>query len=262
MGYEFGYSLSSPDILVIWEAQFGDFNNGAQIIIDQYLSSSEDKWRRMNGLVMLLPHGCEGQGAEHSSARLERFLQLCAENNMQIVNCTTPANFFHALRRQLKREFRKPLIVFTPKSLLRHPKCTSVINDFVSKNFSEVIDDNNVDPVNIKQLVFCSGKIYYDLLQQREQLAITDTALIRIEQLYPFPKKQLDTIIKKYNNAKQITWAQEEPENMGAYTYLMRQWKHISFRCVARKESASPATGSYKSHDREQKELIERVFMN
>lgn len=260
LGFDYGYAFSAPNSLIIWEAQFGDFGNGAQIIIDQYLSSAEDKWRRMNGLVMLLPHGYEGQGAEHSSARLERFLNLSAENNLQIVNCTTPANFFHALRRQLKRDFRKPLIVFTPKSLLRHPKCVSTIADFTKGGFKEVIDDASADAKLIKKIIFCSGKLYYDLLEKKETDKRTDVALIRLEQLYPFPKKQIDTIIKKYNGAKEIIWAQEEPENMGAYTYLLRMWKSVNFKNISRNESASPATGSHKAHDKEQKELVERVF--
>ncbi len=259
LGFEYGYALTAPNSLVIWEAQFGDFANGAQIIIDQYLSSSEDKWRRMNGVVLLLPHGYEGQGAEHSSARLERFLALCAENNLQIVNCTTPANFFHVLRRQLKREFRKPLVVFTPKSLLRHPKCISTLNDFTSGGFSEILDDV-IDAKSVKRLVFCSGKLYYDLLEKREKTNQTEVALVRLEQLYPFPRKQFNAILKKYNAAKEIVWAQEEPENMGAYNYLLRILKDIKFTNISRAESASPATGSHKTHDKEQTELVERVF--
>ncbi|MEO8146619.1 MAG: 2-oxoglutarate dehydrogenase E1 component [Bacteroidia bacterium] len=260
LGFDYGYAFSAPNSLIIWEAQFGDFGNGAQIIIDQYLSCAEDKWRRMNGLVMFLPHGYEGQGAEHSSARLERFLSLSAENNLQIVNCTTPANFFHVLRRQLKRDFRKPLIVFTPKSLLRHPKCVSTIADFSKGGFKEVIDDANADVKAIKKIVFCSGKLYYDLLEKKETNKRNDVALIRIEQLYPFPKKQIDAIIKKYNSAKDIIWTQEEPENMGAYTFLLRIWKDVNFKNISRPESASPATGSHDAHDKEQKELVERVF--
>lgn len=259
LGFDYGYAFAAPNSLVVWEAQFGDFANGAQIIIDQYLSSAEDKWRRMNGLVMLLPHGYEGQGAEHSSARLERFLALCAENNMQVANCTTPANFFHLLRRQIVRDFRKPLIVFTPKSLLRHPKCVSEIAAFTKGGFKEVIDDDS-KVTDVKKLVLCSGKIYYDLLEKREADKRNDVALIRIEQLYPFPKKQLDAILKKYNNATAIIWTQEEPENMGAFNYLLRVWKGVNFTNISREESASPATGSHKAHDKEQKSLIEKVF--
>ena len=260
LGFEYGYSFVSPDSLVIWEAQFGDFGNGAQIIIDQYLSSAEDKWRRMNGLVMLLPHGYEGQGAEHSSARLERFLQLCAEDNMQVVNCTSPANFFHLIRRQMHREFRKPLIVFTPKSLLRHPKCVSAIADLSKGGFQEVIDDSIVNAKSVKRVVFCSGKVYYDLLERQAAEKEKDIAIVRIEQLYPFPKKQLNTITAKYKNADELIWLQEEPENMGAWSYLLRTWTNAKLKVIARAASASPATGSHKQHDKEQHALVEKAF--
>lgn len=260
LGFEYGYAFSSPNSLVIWEAQFGDFMNGAQIIIDQYLSSAEDKWRRMNGLVMLLPHGYEGQGAEHSSARLERWLSLCAENNMQIVNCTTPANFFHVMRRQLKRNFRKPLIVFTPKSLLRHPRCVSTLNELAEGNFEEIICDESAKVTDIKKIVMCSGKLYYDLAEKIESTQRNNILLVRIEQLYPFPHERLNSIIAKYKNAKEIVWAQEEPENMGAYTYLLRAIKHIPFTIVARAESASPATGSHDTHEKEQMEIVEKAL--
>lgn len=260
LGFEYGYSFVSPDSLVIWEAQFGDFGNGAQIIIDQYLSSAEDKWRRMNGLVMLLPHGYEGQGAEHSSARLERFLQLCAEDNMQVVNCTSPANFFHLIRRQMHREFRKPLIVFTPKSLLRHPKCVSAIADLSKGGFQEVIDDSIVNAKSVKRVVFCSGKVYYDLLERQAAEKEKDIAIVRIEQLYPFPKKQLNTIAAKYKNADELIWLQEEPENMGAWSYFLRTWTNAKLKVIARAASASPATGSHKQHDKEQHALVEKAF--
>jgi 2-oxoglutarate dehydrogenase E1 component len=260
LGFEYGYSFASPDSLVIWEAQFGDFGNGAQIIIDQYLSSAEDKWRRMNGLVMLLPHGYEGQVAEHSSARLERFLQLCAEDNMQVVNCTTPANFFHLIRRQMHREFRKPLIVFTPKSLLRHPKCISAIADLSKGGFQEVIDDSIVNAKSVKRVVFCSGKVYYDLLERQETEKEKDIAIVRLEQLYPFPKKQLDAIVAKYKYADDLIWLQEEPENMGAWSYLLRTWNNLKLNVIAREASASPATGSHKHHNKEQQALIEKAF--
>jgi 2-oxoglutarate dehydrogenase E1 component len=260
LGFEYGYSMSTPNTLVIWEAQFGDFTNGAQVIIDQYMSSAEDKWKQMAGLVLLLPHGFEGQGAEHSSARLERFLQLCAEDNMQVVNCSTPANFFHVLRRQLKREFRKPLVVMTPKSLLRHPRCISTLDEFTRGGFEEIIDDASADATSVNHLVLCSGKLYYDLLAEKEKRKAGGIALVRMEQLYPFPKKQLDKIISKYSLAKKITWAQEEPENMGAWNYLQRVMKNISWNLVSRHESASPATGSHQAHEREQKVLIEEVF--
>lgn len=259
LGFDYGYSLALPNALSIWEAQFGDFNNGAQIIIDQFISAAEDKWRSMSGLVMLLPHGYEGQGAEHSSARLERFLTLCAENNMLIVNCTTPANIFHALRRQLKAKYRKPLVVFSPKSLLRHPKCISPLEEFEKGSFNMVIDDKL--PANeVKKLVFCSGKLYYDLHDEREKQGANDVAIIRIEQLYPFPVELLNAILKKYSNANEYIWAQEEPENMGAWTYMLRMWKGVNLKLVARAASGSPATGSSKRHAQEQRQLIASIF--
>lgn len=260
LGFDYGYSFTAPNSLVVWEAQFGDFGNGAQIIIDQYLSSSEDKWRRMNGLVMLLPHGYEGQGAEHSSGRMERFLSLCGEHNMQVTNCTTPANFFHALRRQLKRDFRKPLIVFTPKSLLRHPRCTSTIDDFTTQKFMEVIDDVTADPKKVTRIAFCTGKIYYDLLDRKEKEGNSDLALIRLEQLYPFPQTQVEAIMKKYKGAQGYVWVQEEPENMGAWSYILRVMRahHLSY--VGRAESASPATGSHKQHEKEQQAILNELF--
>jgi 2-oxoglutarate dehydrogenase E1 component len=260
LGFEYGYCLSSPNSLVIWEAQFGDFMNGAQIIIDQYLSSAEDKWNRMNGLVLLLPHGYEGQGAEHSSARLERFLSSCAELNIQVVNCTTPANFFHVLRRQLKRDFRKPLVVFTPKSLLRHPRCVSTMDDFSEGKFLELIDDMNADADQISKVILCSGKMYYELLEHKEKNQVNHIALVRLEQLYPFPEKQFASLVTRYKNAKDWTWVQEEPENMGAWGYLLRTVKNVSLKIISREESASPATGSHHAHEREQRELIIRAF--
>jgi 2-oxoglutarate dehydrogenase E1 component len=259
LGFEYGYALSSPNSMVIWEAQFGDFMNGAQIIIDQYLSSAEDKWRRMNGIVMLLPHGYEGQGAEHSSARMERFLALCADNNLQIANCTTPANLFHLLRRQLKREFRKPLIVFTPKSLLRHPKCTSLIDEFSKGRFQEVIDDAKAVASEIKRVVLCTGKIYYELLDQKEKDKANHVAIVRLEQIYPLPMMQLDKVFSKYKNASEFTWVQEEPENMGAWSFLMRKIKSVKLNVICRPESASPATGSHHAHDREQGVLVRKA---
>jgi 2-oxoglutarate dehydrogenase E1 component len=259
LGFEYGYAMAAPKSLVIWEAQFGDFNNGAQIIIDQYLSSAEEKWRRMNGLCLFLPHGYEGQGSEHSSARMERFLALCADNNMQVINCTTPANFYHAIRRQLIRDFRKPLIAFTPKSLLRHPRCVSKIADF-SGAFKEVLDDTNANPKEVNKLVFCTGKLYYELLEQKEKDQVTDIALIRLEQLYPFPLAQVKVLIEKYSLAKEHIWAQEEPENMGAWSYLLRIFREVPLKVIARCESGSPATGSSKQHASQQKALIDRVF--
>jgi 2-oxoglutarate dehydrogenase E1 component len=260
LGFDYGYCFSAPNTLVVWEAQFGDFGNGAQIIIDQYISSAEDKWRRMNGIVLLLPHGYEGQGAEHSSGRMERFLSLSAENNMQIVNCTTPANFFHLLRRQLKRDFRKPLVVFTPKSLLRHPKCVSVIDEFTTGGFNEVIDDNQAQPENVQRVVFCSGKIYYDLLEKQLQEKSKEVAIVRIEQLYPFPYTKVRELTRKYKQATDFCWAQEEPENMGAWTYLLRVFRDLQLKYIGRPESASPATGSHKQHEKEQQAIINKVF--
>lgn len=260
VGFDYGYALSSPYSLVIWEAQFGDFSNGAQIIIDQYLSSGEDKWNMMNGLVLLLPHGFEGQGAEHSSARLERFLQLCAEENIQVVNTTTPSNFFHVIRRQMKREFRKPLVVFTPKSLLRHPRCVSSMTELSLESFKEVLDDSSAVPERVTKLVMCSGKIYYELLERKLNDNASDVALVRIEQLYPFPKKQVEDLIAKYSNAFHRIWVQEEPENMGAYNYLRYIWPDLPLIRIAREASASPATGSHKAHSSEQTTLLDRVF--
>lgn len=260
LGFDYGYSLAKPNGLTIWEAQFGDFNNGAQIIIDQFISCAEDKWKRMSNLVMLLPHGYEGQGAEHSSGRMERFLQLCGEYNMQITNCSTPANFFHALRRQLYWKFRKPLVVFTPKSLLRHPRCVSSLNDLAKGSFQEVIDDTTAQVNEVEKIVFCTGKLYYELLEQKETTNAKETAIIRIEQLYPLPITQLRGIIKKYKKASRFIWAQEEPENMGAWSYMLRVFRDVQLEVVSRTESASPATGSSKRHARTQKELVEKVF--
>ena len=263
LGFEYGFALSTPNTLVIWEAQFGDFNNGAQIIIDQYISSAEDKWNRMNGIVLLLPHGYEGQGAEHSSGRIERFLNLSAGYNMNILNCTTPANFFHALRRQMHRPFRKPLVIFTPKSLLRHPRCISQINEFSSGSFRELIDDSNVVAEKVRKVLICSGKIYYELLEQKEKDQAEHIAIVRLEQLYPLPVDQLQKIKQRYKNAKQWIWIQEEPVNMGAWSYLLRvATPIIPLSSITRPESASPATGSYKTHDREQRQLIAEAFMN
>ena len=260
LGFDYGYAMANPQTLTIWEAQFGDFGNGAQIMIDQFLSSAEEKWKIMNGLVMLLPHGYEGQGAEHSSARMERFLQLCAQLNMQLVNCTTPANFFHVLRRQLKRKFRKPLIVFTPKSLLRHKSCISSINDLVNGSFQEVIDDDfNVLNKDVKKLVLCSGKLYYELINYRQKNKIKNVAIVRIEQLYPLPYKQIIEIIDKYK-AKELIWAQEEPENMGSWSYIMRNMSKFQFQIISRSQSAATASGSSKRSAKRQQKIIENVF--
>ena len=223
LGFDYGYAMTNPNTLTIWEAQFGDFSNGAQIIYDQYLSAAEDKWKSQNGIVTLLPHGYEGQGSEHSSARMERFLQLCGNDNMIVADCTTPANFFHLLRRQMKREYRKPLVVFTPKSLLRHPKAVSSLNDLANGSFQEVIDDT-IDPKQVKKLVFCTGKFYYDLLTERETLNRNDVGLIRIEQLFPLHLEKLQNIIDKYPNVNRYVWAQEEPKNMGAWSFMMQRF--------------------------------------
>jgi 2-oxoglutarate dehydrogenase E1 component len=259
MGFEYGYAYASPNTLTVWEAQFGDFFNGAQIIIDQYLASSEYKWRRMNGLVLLLPHGYEGQGPEHSSARIERFLQMCAENNMQIVNATTPAQQFHVLRRQLKREFRKPLICFTPKKLLRYPACVSKLEDFTKGNFNEVLDDN-ISTKNVKRIALCSGKIYYEMIEQREKEGADDIAFIRLEQLYPFPKKQLEKVLGKYNDVKEFLWVQEESENMGAWRFIDQNLRSWNLKYIGRDEAASPATGFMKRHALENEEIMSSIF--
>ena len=260
LGFEYGYAIGTPEGLTIWEAQFGDFHNVAQVIIDQFISSAEDKWGLMNGLVLFLPHGFEGQGPEHSSARLERFLVLAANNNMQLVTCTTPANFFHVLRRQVKLNFRVPLIVFTTKSLLRHPQCISPLSELTSGSFKEVIDDEDVDIPEVKRVVFCSGKIYYDLLARKNTFKARDIALVRIEQLYPFPEKQLDAILEKYNKALVHLWVQEEPENMGAWTYINYHFRKIPLIHVTRLPSGSPATGLYEIHQLEQEEILYKVF--
>ncbi len=260
LGFEFGYSLAVPRALTIWEAQFGDFFNGAQIIIDQFITSAEYKWKRMSGLVMLLPHGYEGMGPEHSSGRLERFLTQCAENNMQIVNCTTPANQFHVLRRQLKREFRKPLICFTPKKLLRYPSCVSTLKDFTENRFREVIDDSSAKVKSITKIAFCSGKIYYDLMEAKQKEGNEEIAIVRLEQLYPLPIIQLKEILAKYTNVKEYLWVQEEPENMGAWAFMNRRFKEVNLKYIGRNESASPATGYGKLHTQQQQNIINSVF--
>ena len=258
LGFDYGYSITLPNTLTIWEAQFGDFSNGAQIMLDQFISCAEDKWKVMSGLVMLLPHGYEGQGAEHSSARLERYLQMCAKYNMQIVNCTTPANFYHVLRRQLKREYRKPLVVFTPKSLLRHPKCVSSITDLADGKFEGIIDDT-ITPKSVDRLVLCSGKIYYELLDRREKEAAENVALVRVEQLFPLDKQGIIELVEKYK-AKEVVWVQEEPENMGAWTFILSELRALGIDVIAREASAATATGSSKTSAAEQNELINKVF--
>ena len=281
LGFEFGYSLSEPETLVLWEAQFGDFANGGQVIIDQFITSSEAKWGRASGLVMLLPHGYEGQGPEHSSARLERFLQLCAGENIQVVNCTTPSNYFHVLRRQMHREFRKPLIIMTPKSLLRHKRCISSVSEFTSRSsFHRVLEDDAYIKENkliklqkdkkIKKVVFCSGKIYYDLIDAREKSKNDEIVFVRLEQLYPFPAKTLANVLKRYVNSDFI-WCQEEPKNMGAWntvrnyierTLEMINLKDINVKYVGRKASSSTATGNANKHLAQQKEILEKILKN
>jgi len=281
LGFEYGYSLVEPDTLTVWEAQFGDFANGAQVVIDQFIASGERKWTRASGLVMLLPHGYEGQGPEHSSARLERFLQLCAKENLQVMNCTTPANYFHALRRQIHRDFRKPLVIMTPKSLLRNKLCVSNLEDFSKKNsFHRVLWDHAIDPKEnsfirlkssnkIRKVILCSGKVYFDLLEAREKLKKDDVVIYRIEQLYPFPIKPLIKEIKVYKKNAKFYWCQEEPKNMGAWfsvrdyiqwtlDYIGANNNKISY--IGRDTAASPATGYAKRHLSQQKEIIEEVF--
>jgi 2-oxoglutarate dehydrogenase E1 component len=258
LGFEYGYAMATPNALVIWEAQFGDFVNGAQVMIDQFISSAESKWQRMNGLVMLLPHGYEGQGPEHSSARMERFLQLCAQENIVVANLTTSANIFHLMRRQVTWDFRKPCVVFSPKSLLRHPGVASPIEKFTDGTFEEVIADSYVTNKNVRRVLLCSGKVYFDLLEEQQKQKAKDVAIIRVEQLHPFPKKQLDTLLKKYNSPE-LYWVQEEPENMGAWTYMLRATDY-DLTCVARKAAASPATGYPKVHKEEQQNIVERAF--
>ncbi len=261
MGYEYGYSLTSPQTLCIWEAQFGDFSNGAQIMIDQYLSAAEDKWKLQNGLVLLLPHGYEGQGAEHSSARMERYLQLCAKDNMYVANCTTPSNLFHLLRRQMITTFRKPLVIFTPKSLLRHPKAVSGVSDFSFGKFLPLIDSNKIKNSKIERLVFCSGKFYYDLYDYMENNKIKNTALVRLEQLFPLPFENIDEVLKKYSKANDIVWAQEEPRNMGAWSHLLLHFDDAkNFRVASRRFYSSPAAGSSTRSKNRHNEVIEYVF--
>ncbi len=275
MGFEYGYSLTDPNALVIWEGQFGDFANGAQVIIDQFLVAGESKWQRMSGLTLLLPHGYEGQGPEHSSARMERFLQLCATNNMSVCNFTTPAQLFHALRRQVKRNFRRPMVIMSPKSLLRHPKVISEMKDFTEGRFEEVLIDplfsDSVSQSKVKKVILCSGKIYYDLLNYREEQKINDVALLRIEQLYPWPADRLKQILADHKNAKTLVWCQEEPRNMGAWSHVFGFWAgtyddfgtQIGRPILAyagRDAAASPAVGSSKVHEKQQKALIEKAF--
>lgn len=267
LGYEYGYSIQDPQSLVMWEAQFGDFVNGAQIVLDQYLAAAESKWQQMSGLVLLLPHGFEGQGPEHSSARLERFLQNCALYNMQVANLTTPAQIYHALRRQMRRDFRKPLVVMTPKSLLRHPRAVSSIEDLAKGSFQEVISDT-IDKSKVDTVVFVSGKLYYELLEEREKTKKENIALVRLEQIYPFPGKQVIEVLKSYPKAKTLIWAQEEPKNMGAFQHVYFKFVEVvqkaglqlRFEYAGRPEKASPAVGSVHRHKIEQAEIIKSIF--
>jgi 2-oxoglutarate dehydrogenase E1 component len=261
MGFDYGYAMASPKTLTIWEAQFGDFSNGAQIIIDQYLSAAEDKWKLQNGLVLLLPHGYEGQGAEHSSARMERYLQLCAKDNMYVADVTTPANLFHLLRRQMKAKYRKPLVVFTPKSLLRHPKVVSTKEELANGSFQMVIDDAEAKVAKVKTLVFCTGKFYYDLCDKRDELGRDDVALVRVEQLFPLPAEEMRAVIKKYKNADDLVWAQEEPRNMGAWSFILMHLDEArQFRVASRRFYGAPAAGSAVRSKRRHAQVLEYVF--
>jgi 2-oxoglutarate dehydrogenase E1 component len=260
LGFEYGYSMANPNSLVVWEAQFGDFCNGAQTMIDQFIAAAETKWQRMNSVVMLLPHGYEGQGPEHSSARMERFLQMCAEQNMAVTNVTTAANFFHVLRRQMAWSFRKPLINFSPKANLRHPGSYSLKEEFTSGGFKEVLDDASVtDPNTITKVLFCTGKVYFDLQERKQKENHQDVAIVRVEQLYPLPQKQLDVLYEKYKRAV-WHWVQEEPLNMGAATFMRMNLQNINFSIISRLASAATATGYAKVHAQEQNEIISRAF--
>ncbi|MBU2020379.1 MAG: 2-oxoglutarate dehydrogenase E1 component, partial [Bacteroidetes bacterium] len=260
LGFEYGYSLATPRGLTIWEAQFGDFFNGAQIMIDQFITAGEDKWSTQSGLTMLLPHGYEGQGAEHSSGRMERFLQQCADYNMQIVNTSTPANHFHLLRRQVNRSFCKPLVVFSPKMLLRYPSAVSTLDELATGRFQEVIDDAKAKVDKIDTLVFCSGKFYYEISEKAAEMGVENMAFVRVEQLFPLPKKQINAILDKYKGAKNIVWAQEEPANMGAWSHMAMSFREIPFIGITRPASAAAAEGSKKLHERRLKQLFDNLF--
>jgi 2-oxoglutarate dehydrogenase complex dehydrogenase (E1) component-like enzyme len=256
----------AQNALVLWEAQFGDFGNGAQTIIDQYIAASEDKWKQTSRLVMLLPHGYEGQGPEHSSARLERYLQLCAENNLQVCYPTTPAQYFHLLRRQVRPGMERPLIVMTPKSLLRLPAASSSIDDLITGGFLPLIDNHDIaDPAAVRKVVFCSGKVYYDLAEARKKSDDRSVAIVRLEQLYPFPLQSIRETLAKYSNARELVWAQEEPQNMGGWTFVQERLENLLPGCerpryIGRAASASPATGSYSIHQKEQGEIVSEVL--
>jgi 2-oxoglutarate dehydrogenase complex dehydrogenase (E1) component-like enzyme len=257
LGFEYGYSVSDPQTLTLWEAQFGDFSNGAQVIIDQFLTTAEQKWGQLSGLVLLLPHGYEGQGPEHSSARMERFLLLCAENNIRVANCSTPAQYFHILRRQMTTE-PKPLVLFTPKSLLRSPAAVSSFNELTGSSFRTVIGDT-YDPSRVRKVVFCTGKVYYDLAAARDAKKLEDIALVRIEELYPFPEQPIIDVLARYSSGVELIWCQEEPRNMGAWRFMFGYFKGLNrvIHYAGRMKNASPAAGSAKRHAEEQKRLIE-----
>ena len=262
LGFEFGYALDAPKTLVLWEAQFGDFANGAQVVIDQFIASSQSKWQRDSGVVMLLPHGLEGQGPEHSSARLERFLQLCAEDNMQVCYPSTPGQYFHVLRRQMRRSFRKPLVIMTPKSLLRHKACVTPWEELVKGRFQEVLDDTGVDAKRVRRVLLCSGKVYYDLVERRTQAEALDVAIVRLEQFFPYPEEQLGAVLERYSQAKEWVWVQEESQNNGGWFFVEPRLRNSGYNveCIARDASASPATGSIQVHKREQRELVETAI--
>jgi 2-oxoglutarate dehydrogenase E1 component len=266
LGFEFGMSSADPRRLVLWEAQFGDFANGAQVIIDQFIASAESKWQRMSGIVLLLPHGYEGQGPEHSSARLERFLQLSADQNLQVVNLTTPAQLFHALRRQMHRTFRKPLVVMSPKSLLRHPRAVSTLAELAEGTFQPVLaDPADPKPADVQRILFCSGKIFYALEKERIERERNDVAIVRIEQLYPFPASDLAAIVRRYPQAREARWVQEEPKNQGAWQYIAPELRtllgmDVDFGYIGRDEAASPATGSYKMHQAEEAAILDEAL--
>jgi 2-oxoglutarate dehydrogenase E1 component len=264
MGFEYGYSTTEPNALVIWEAQYGDFANGGQVIVDQFISSGEAKWERFCGLVLFLPHGYEGAGPEHSSARLERFLQLCAESNMQVCVPSTPAQMFHMLRRQMLQPFRKPLIVMTPKSLLRHDLSVSTLEDLARGSFARVLDEvDDIAPAQVRRVVFCSGKVYFDLLKARRRDGIRDVALVRLEQLYPFPAEEYEGVLQRYTNVRELVWCQEEPQNQGAWYQIRHRLQELSRRPVlyaGRAPAAAPATGIMKIHEAEQQALIDAAL--
>jgi 2-oxoglutarate dehydrogenase E1 component len=262
LGFEYGYTVVAKDALVLWEAQFGDFGNGAQTIIDQYIAASEDKWKQTSRLVMLLPHGYEGQGPEHSSARLERYLQLCAENNLQVCYPTTPAQYFHLLRRQVRPGMERPLVVMTPKSLLRLPAASSTVEDLTTGGFQPLIDDADINDASVvEKIVMCSGKVYYDLSEARKKTNEGRVAILRLEQFYPFPLNSVREALSRYSNAKQLVWVQEEPQNMGGWTFVEPRLQNLLPGCerpqyVGRTASASPATGSYSIHQKEQAKIV------